>query len=271
MKLACQEHHIPGRNLIERWEFITAAGFDAIELRSYQHTPFRERLPELKAAREAGVDFPTVCPEAAHFLGDFDADRRRDAIDQMKMLLSVMGEVGGFAATTPAAWGMFSRRLPPFEPPRSPEDDRAVLIEGMGILGEHAQREGVKILLEPLNRYEDHMVNTLAHAIDICDAVGLDSVGVVGDMFHMNIEEDDPLQTLRVAGRRLVHMQIGDSNRLQPGAGHLDFVEWIATLKEIGYDGYLTMECRLRGEPTDVLPAVAGLMRPILRKLDAEG
>ena len=62
---------------------------------------------------------------------------------------------------TPAAWGMFTRRLPPFdEPPRTPDEDREVLVEGLAELGEHAAELGVALLLEPLNRYEDHMVNT---------------------------------------------------------------------------------------------------------------
>ena len=56
---------------------------------------------------------------------------------------------------------MFTRRLPPFdEPPRTPEQDRAVLIEGLAELGAHAEQAGVVVLFEALNRYEDHMVNT---------------------------------------------------------------------------------------------------------------
>jgi sugar phosphate isomerase/epimerase len=81
---------------------------------------------------------------------------------------------------------MFSLRLPPFKPPRSAEDDRHVLIEGLTELGEHAAREGVCVLLEPLNRYEDHMINRLDQAVDLCRTVDLESVCVMGDFFHMN-------------------------------------------------------------------------------------
>ena len=70
----------------------------------------------------------------------------------------------------PASYGMFSRRLPPFEPPRSPEEDRdGAARRRSPTLGEHAAREGVALVLEPLNRYEDHMVNTLEQAVELVD------------------------------------------------------------------------------------------------------
>jgi hypothetical protein len=71
---------------------------------------------------------PSVCVIMDHFSGDFDPLKRRDAIENMKSLLSVIAEIGGYGAITPAAFGLFSRALPPFQPPRSAEDDRKVLI-----------------------------------------------------------------------------------------------------------------------------------------------
>jgi sugar phosphate isomerase/epimerase len=261
VKLACQEQHIPGATLIDKWAFCQRFGFDGIELRGEDDFRFHERLPELRAAFQAGVVMPSVCPMTDHFIGDFDAQRRQDAIAQMKSLLSVMAEIGGAGAMTPASWGMFSRRLPPFVPPRTPEQDRQVLVESLAELGEHATREGVVVWLEPLNRYEDHMVNRLEQAVDLARATACDAVQVVGDLYHMNIEEADPAQAIRAAGARLTHMQIGDSNRLQPGAGHLDFAGAFRALADIGYSGYLAMECNLDGDPEVVLPAVAGVVR----------
>jgi len=264
MKLACQEQHIPGGTLLEKWDFCRRHGFDGIELRGRDGFGFRDRLPELRAARRGGVVMPSVCPDTDHFIGHFDAERRRDAIAQMKSLLSVMAEIGGAGAMTPASWGMFSRRLPPFRPPRSPEQDREVLVDALGQLGEHAAREGVVVWLEPLNRYEDHMVNRLAQAADLARATGFDTVQVVGDLYHMNIEEAELPKAIREAGALLTHMQIGDSNRLQPGAGHLDFAGAFAALADIGYEGYLAMECGIDGEPAAVLPQVASFVRGLL-------
>jgi sugar phosphate isomerase/epimerase len=261
VKIACQEQLLPGDSLEAKWEFARESGFEAIELRGRGDFHFRERLPELRRARDNGVVMPTVCVEMPHFFAAFDADLRRDALEQLKSQLSVMAEIGGRGAMTPASWGMFSRRLPPFEPPRSPEEDREVLLAGLSELGEHARAEGVEIYLEPLNRYEDHMVNRLDQAIDLVGAVGLDSVRVVADTYHMNIEEDDPVTALLTAVPHLGHVQVSESNRFQPGTGHLDWSALLGALTAGGYDGYLAVECRLRGEPAEAVASVPKFLR----------
>ena len=264
MKLACQEHLIPGDTLPEKWAFISSIGFQGIELQGHGDFKFRARLPELRAACRAGVVMSSVCVIMDHFIGDFDKERRRDAIENMKSLLSVIAEVGGYGAITPASYGMFSRRLPPFQPPRSPEADRTVLLEGLGELGEHAAREGVVVLFEPLNRYEDHMVNTVEQAVELCKAVRLPSVKVMGDFFHMSIEEQNLAAAIRDAGDYLVHMHLADSNRLQPGMGHTDFRPAFQALKEIGFDGFMALECRIKGDREAALAETARYLRSMM-------
>jgi sugar phosphate isomerase/epimerase len=261
IKLAAQEHLLEGADLVEKFHFAQSVGFDGIELRGAGGGQFGERADELRAARKAGVIMPTVCVMMDHFIGDFDADRRRDAREQMKVLLSVIVESGGFGAITPAAFGMFSRRLSRSEPPRTPAEDHQVLLEELTSLGEHARAAGAMVLLEPLNRYEDHMVNTLTTAVGLVREVGMPSVAVIGDFFHMSIEEADPAQSLREAAPYLRHLQLGDTNRLEPGAGHFDWKSSLAALREIGYDSWMAMECGLSGPPADVLPRVASLLR----------
>jgi sugar phosphate isomerase/epimerase len=265
MKLACQEQLLPGDNLPAKFDFARRAGFDGIELRAKGDGHFAGRLPELRAAARAGVVMRTVCPDTDHFIGDFDADLRRDAIAQLRLQLSVVAELGGEGVLTPASWGMFSLRLPPFTPPRAPEEDRKVLLDALVELGEHAAREGVWLALEALNRYEDYMLNRLDQVVDLADevrrATGTDAVRACADFFHLNIEEDD-LPKAIVAARPLIsHVHVDDSNRLQPGTGHLDFAGAFGALREIDYDGWHTLECRLRGEPDVALPATAAFLR----------
>ncbi|MEV4545481.1 sugar phosphate isomerase/epimerase family protein [Micromonospora echinaurantiaca] len=259
--IACQEQLLPGTDLIQKYALATALGYDAIELRGRGDLALARRLPELRRARAAGVVMPTVCVEMDHFIGDFDAERSRDAVRNLRSQLSVIAELGGVGAMTPAAWGMFSRRLPPFDPPRSPAGDRRLLVDTLGELGEHARAEGVALFLEPLNRYEDHMVNRLDEAVMLCAVVGLPSVRVVADTFHMNIEEDDVHRALRAAAPYLGHVQVSDSNRYQPGAGHLDWPALLRTLLEIDYRGWLALECRLRGDPVRALQQAATVLR----------
>jgi sugar phosphate isomerase/epimerase len=261
LKFAVQEHLLPGADLIEKHAFARSIGFDAVELRGEGGFRFRERLPELRAARDAGVAMPSVCVAMSHFIGSFDADLRRDAIENMKSLLDVIVEVGGKGVVTPAAYGQFSMRLPPFVPPRSAEQDREVLIEGLTELGKHAEEIGAEVWLEPLNRYEDHMVNTLDQAVALCEAVALPSVRVMADFFHMNIEELDLPASIRRAGSWIGHVQLGDSSRLEPGTGHLEFAPAFRALAEAGFDGHLALECRLSGDPAEVLPPSARFLR----------
>jgi sugar phosphate isomerase/epimerase len=261
MKIACQEQLLPGATLQEKWEFATAAGYDGIELRGKGDRSFRDRLPELHKAKADGVVMPTVCVDMLHFFGAFDADQRADAIVQMKDELSVIAELGGLGAQTPASYGMFSRRLPPFEPPRDEAGDREVLLDGLRELGEHAAREGVELFLEPLNRYEDHMVNRLDQAAELIQTVGLDSVRIGIDSYHMNIEETDPSAAIVAQAPYIGHVQLSDSNRFQPGAGHLDWAAFLGALDAIGYDRYLAVECRLTGDPIEAVRSIPAVVR----------
>ena len=204
LKLACQEQLLPGDDLVAKFDFARRAGFDGIELRAKGDGHFAGRLPELRAAVRAGVVMKTVCPETDHFIGDFDADQRRDAIAQIRTQLSVIAEIGGEGMLTPASWGMFSLRLPPFAPPRTAEDDRKVLLEALIPLAEHAEREGVWLALEALNRYEDYMINRLDQVVGLAqeveEATGARSIRACADFFHLNIEEDDMAKAIVAAG-----------------------------------------------------------------------
>jgi sugar phosphate isomerase/epimerase len=253
--LAIQENLVPGEGVGEKLAFALDVGFDGLELRDAAR-------PGLDAVRGR---VPTVCPELEGWLGDFDPARRRRAIDGLRRQLDGIAALGGSGVVTPAAWGMFTRRLPPFdEPPRTPGQDREVLLEGLAELGTRAEAAGAVLLFEPLNRYEDHMVNTVAAAAELAAASGSDGVRVLADTYHMNIEEDDPCAALRAAADRLGAVHLSDSNRHQPGTGHVPFEAIVATLREIGFDGVLSVECRLRGEPADAVRECGAYLRGLV-------
>ena len=263
VRLAVQEQYLRGGTMIEKWQHAQALGFDAIELRGAGEGRFAARLPELREAAAAGVAMPTVCVEMLHFVGDFDLAKRRDAIEQLKSQLTVMAHIGGRLAMTPASYGMFSTRLPPFVSPRSVSDDHAVLIEGFGELAAHAEQVGVVIALEPLNRYENHMINTLAQAAALCAEIGSPWFGIAADTYHMNIEEADPVKALFDASGWIRHIQLSDSNRLEPTAGHIDWSMTLPAIAAIGYTDELAYECRLSGEVDDVLPVSVQRIRQL--------
>ena len=265
MKLGCQEQLLPGADLPAKFEFARRAGFDGIELRARGDGDFARRRPELRAAARAGVVMRTVCPETDHFIGDFNPERRRAPWSTARPAQPI-AELGGDGVLTPASWGMFSLRLR-LSPPRSPREDRKVLLEALTELAEHAPGGGW-LAIEPINRYEDYMINRLEQAVELAEQVrrdsGHDSLRVCADLFHLNIEEDDMARAITSAGRWIGHVHVDDSNRLQPGTGHLDFAGVFSALREIRYDGWLTLECRLRGEPETALPAAAAFVRRFL-------
>ncbi|MDQ1050782.1 sugar phosphate isomerase/epimerase [Streptomyces sp. V4I2] len=261
LRTAVQEQLLPGDTLQAKWDIAQESGYDAIELRARGDFHFTARLDELRQAREDGVVMPTVCVDMPHFFGAFDEDQRRDAIAQLKAQLTVIAELGGLGVQTPAAFGMFSRRLPPFEPPRTEQEDREILLTGLTELGEHARAEGVTLFLEPLNRYEDHMVNRLDQAADLIRATGMDCIRIGIDSYHMNIEESDPVAAILAHADLIGHAQVSDSNRLQPGAGHLDWPAWLSALHTIGYDGHLVAECRLTGDPIEAVRSIPAFLQ----------
>ena len=247
LKFAVQENLIPGDSLPQKWNMIRTIGYDGIELRG--GAGMSTRLPELTAAARAGVVMPSICIMADRFIGDFDATRRAVALAAMKELCDVAGEIGAKGVVTPAAYGMHSNRLPPFTAPRTADDDRTILIDMLGKLGTHAATRGVTVWLEPLNRYEDHMVNTLAQGASLCRAVGLPSVKLMADLYHMNIEEADIGASLRTAGDLVAHVHLADNHRVEPGLGHTDFDLAFRALADIGFDGFGTIECRIEQAP----------------------
>ncbi len=105
-----------------------------------------------------------------------------------------------------------------------------------------AQQQGVRIALEPINRYETTLINTVAQGLELIDAVGAPNLGLLLDTFHMNIEEPQIEESIARCGARIYHFHVADSNRWHPGAGHLDFASILAALYNTGYDGYVSGE-----------------------------
>lgn len=117
-----------------------------------------------------------------------------------------------------------------------------IAVDRLRKLGEYAAEKKVKITLEPLNRYESDFILSAEEGLRFIQAVSLDNLGLMLDLFHMNIEEPVIEDGLRTAGDRLWHVHIADSNRRYPGSGHIQFDGIFATLRDMGYQGYISAE-----------------------------
>jgi len=115
-------------------------------------------------------------------------------------------------------------------------------VESVRRVAEYALQKGIEVAVEPINRYETHLLNNAEQALEFVKEVAVENTKIMLDCFHMNIEEADPAAAVRRAGRMLIHMHVADSNRQSVGRGHTDFKAIMRSLKEIGYERYLAME-----------------------------
>ena len=108
---------------------------------------------------------------------------------------------------------------------------------------EYAADFGVRIFLEVINRYESNLFNKCSEAKDFIDQYEIPNCLIHLDSFHMNIEETDPAEAIRLAGNKLGYFHIADNTRCVPGGGSIDFSSQIEALIDIEYSGYVSVEC----------------------------
>ena len=246
MKLATQDKDFFPENILEKFEAIKSFGFDAYEIDGKQ---LINNFTAVKLAiKETGITVSTACGGYEGWIGDFDENKRRQGIKQISEILKHLSEIGGNGIVVPAAWGMFSKRLPPHVPPRSEEEDRIALLNSLSQINRVAMETDTLLYLEPLNRYEDHMINKLAEGVSLIEEGGFSNVKIIADFYHMNIEEANISRSIINAKKHIGHIHLADSHRFQPGDGHLDFLSGFKALKSIGYEEYLAFECRVLGE-----------------------
>jgi sugar phosphate isomerase/epimerase len=218
-------------------------GYDGIEI-SYDSVALAPGAPGVAAVRETLREEGIECVGsislmfAGRDLIHSDPAVRASSVDYLKNCITMIKELrengGGTMSIVPSEVGKVKEMA-------SPEEEWAWAIEGLKELNQHAGAEGVRIAIEPLNRFETNFVNRHDQALLLAKEVG-DDVGVCLDLYHMNQEEADVHQAFRNAGDRLFDVHVADNNRMACGQGQLDWAGIIGTLKELGYDGSLTVE-----------------------------
>jgi D-psicose/D-tagatose/L-ribulose 3-epimerase len=237
-------------------------GFDVLEL--CIEDPAAVSAATLVAARDrSGIEL-SVC-------GAFGPDRdlasaeeapRRNAAEYLGRLVELAAAVGSPHVCGPM-YSAVGKAHPPDPQERRREWERAR--EGLRTAGELAAGMGVRLAVEPLNRYETDLVNTVAQGLELVRETGLDNVGLLLDTYHLNIEEKSVGDALRAAGERLFHVHACENDRGTPGTGHVPWREVFDALRDLGYGGQVVIE--------SFTPAVVEIARAVSlwRPLDAEG
>lgn len=116
------------------------------------------------------------------------------------------------------------------------------LAEGLNELGSRAREQGVRLIYEPLNRYETNMFNQLGAGADFLETLDNENVVLLADLFHMNIEERSIAGAIRENAKHIGHLHFADSNRRPVGMGHTDMKDVARALTDIRYEGYASAE-----------------------------
>jgi sugar phosphate isomerase/epimerase len=150
------------------------------------------------------------------------------------------------------------------QPDVSPDQAHHWLVDALKTAARLAQEQGVRIALEPINRYETNLLNDVAETRSLLDEIGADNIGILFDTFHSNIEEPNIEASLRACGTRLFHVHLADSNRWAPGVGHIDFSRIVATLRDMKYSGWLSAEILPKPSIERAQEQTIQTMRPML-------
>ena len=254
-----------------------ASGADVYEMNSGVFTKFsRDELVDFKKrADDLGLGLSVNGGFAldTDISGD-DPSARRKGIDLARTIIEGMAIVGAksWSGINYGAW----TRVPDPGSCLTREGKARVRDQSVASLKEIskvAENNDVTLCFEVVNRYEQFICNTIAEGVDLAERVGSGSCKVLIDTFHMNIEEDSITDAIRYANDHncIGEVHVGESNRRIPGTGktHLDWPAIFGTLKDIRYDGLITMEPFL----VDQLPISSKICvwRDLTGGIDAEG
>lgn len=244
--LLTQDKDFLPKNWENKFRVLKQMGFDGFEI---DGRVLLDNFDEIRLAMD-NTDFnvKTICGGYTGWIGDFDKQKRFKCLSDISELLEKGSAIGIEGIVVPAAWGMFSKRLPPMIPPRTAEEDEKVLIESLNFLNFVAAKTNTKIYLEPLNRYEDHMINTIETAANLIIKGNFKNVKICYDFFHMNIEESHMDAPIIKYKNLIGHVHLSSSHRYQPGSGHMDYSKALHALSQIKYKGHFALECRVFGD-----------------------
>jgi D-psicose/D-tagatose/L-ribulose 3-epimerase len=216
---------------------IKAHGFDGVEVPIFHPSRFAAR--EIRRGLEANGLECTCCSvvgDGFSLISD-DPQARARAHNHIAACIGQAAEVGSKILAGPlySPVGYLPGR-------RRTDDEWKRAVEGYRALAPVLHAHDVTIAIEPLNRFETYFLNTAADAVKLCDEIGHPKVGILFDTFHANIEEKGVAQAYRTVARHLKHVHTCENDRGTPGSGHVDWRGVFQALRDVQYDGWLTIE-----------------------------
>jgi D-psicose/D-tagatose/L-ribulose 3-epimerase len=166
-----------------------------------------------------------------------DPEKRREAVEYMKGLVQKVHELGS-TFYGGIIYAPFSRLTG--KPPTKEELERSA--QGLREVAQYAQGFGIRVGLEPANRYETYLINTIGDGLRLVNSIGEKNVGILFDTFHCSIEEKSIYGAITAPGSRLYHVHVSANDRGTPGSGQVHWDDIFRGVKDIGYNGTITIE-----------------------------
>ena len=226
-------------------ERLKKIGYDGIEICNGQQDPAAyKRLNTLLRNLDLGVTCVTIVGADANPVSPDKAVRAK-ALDALKWNIDRTAEVGSKMLCGPihSAFATFTRAEPKAE-----EYQRSA--EVLHAAGDYAKQAGVILVPEAINRFECYLCNTMAQLRSLIELTDHPNVRGMFDTHHANIEEKSQVAAIKTIAPVLVHVHLSENDRGTPGSGHINFREALVTLKEVGYDGWMTVEAFSRSDPS---------------------
>jgi D-psicose/D-tagatose/L-ribulose 3-epimerase len=218
---------------------VKALGFDILEVSC--ETPDLIDVREVgKIVRDNGLQ-AIVCGAWGPDRDIANADPKpvKASKDYIRWLIEAAVDLGSPTVCGPMYSGVGKAHLDD-ESARRAEWQRSV--EGVRDMARAAADKGVRLALEPLNRFETDMINIVDQGLDFIDEVGMSNVGLHLDTFHMHLEERSSGAAIRKASDRIYHFHACENDRGVPGAGQVHWQDVAAALKEVRYPGPVVIE-----------------------------
>jgi D-psicose/D-tagatose/L-ribulose 3-epimerase len=243
---------------------VAARGYDHVEVCLEDPTRLTPSLLA-EAASDSGLSL-LVCGAfgPGRDVSHEDSAQRREGMEYLRRCVDFAAEVGSTLVSGPMYAQTGQARLLDAADRRA-QWGRAV--ESLSAVGEYAAERGVRLAIEPLNRFETDLVNTVEQGMRLCAEIDADNVGLMLDTFHMNIEEKSLPSAIAAAGPRLFNFQVSENDRGTAGSGHIPWADVIRALREAQYSGGVVVESFL---PTvkEIARAVS-LWRPVAKSMEA--
>lgn len=241
------------------FETLKNAGYDGVEVPIFEGTlqSFRSVGEAISNAGLACTSV-TVLPDEAHSAISADPASRQGALDRLTWAIECSEALG-----SEILCGPYHQPLGVFSGDGPSDDELAHGIEVHQKAADIAAKSGLTLALEPLNRFECYVLNTMAATRDYVQQVNRPNFGALFDTFHANIEEQDPIGCILHSADVIKHVHISENDRGTPGQGHIDFPATMQALHNSGYDGWLTIEAF--GNSLPALAAAAKVWRDFFK------